>query len=166
MQPAVAQLRTIPPVAAVHIHPLPEVAALHPEVMAAEAAAEGADDAVAGQEAGAEANISQAARRAKRRARRAAKVLQVGSKGSSRQHKPVRGLAMGCALLTQKMQDCSSSSALSLDCQAWQATAAHRTGLQACVGWQLCSAAASESEGMLKSPAGHGNVLHTPGSTR
>ena len=86
MQPAVAQQPMTPPVAAVHVHPLPEVAALHPTVMSAEAAAEGAEDAVADQEAGAAATKPQAARRAKRLAGHAAQALQVGLKGSRRQH--------------------------------------------------------------------------------
>ncbi len=69
MQPAVAQQLMAPPVAAVHVHPLPEVAALHPDVMSAEAAAEGAEDLLADTEAGAEADTPRAARRAKRLAR-------------------------------------------------------------------------------------------------
>ena len=91
MQPAVVQQRATPPVAAVHVHPLPEVAALHPDVMSAEAAAEGAEDPSADQEAGSEAYTHRAARRAKRLAKRlarqAAQALQVGWKGSSQQHR-------------------------------------------------------------------------------
>ena len=51
------------------------------------------------------------------------------------------------------MPDCwrvSSSSAFPLDCQAWQAASAYRTGLHACLGSQLCSATANEPERMLR----------------
>eukprot|EP00891_Asterochloris_glomerata_P001968 jgi/Astpho2/1968/Aster-00477 len=60
----------------IHVHPLPEVAAMHPDVMSAEAAAEGAEDLLADTEARAEADTPRAARRAKRLARQAAQALQ------------------------------------------------------------------------------------------
>ena len=53
-----------------------------------------------------------------------------------------------------RMPDCrqvSSSSASSLGCQTWQAASAHRTGLRAHLGSQLCSGAtANEPDRMLR----------------